>query len=155
MVEVNGAYKHSRHEKNWLNSLRVMSNVKAPATQDGWPASQPAIQTRLIAYLDPYDTQMDLNVLCAKRLTCWLDFLQLLAAVAFCGLVDRTLAFCTMGVMAAHSASTTSARLVSARLVSSKNTTPTEVLVVHMCLVTQTALSHRLPCLHTLPCLCW
>ena len=35
MVEVNGAYKHGRCEQNWLNSLRVMSEVFA--MQDGPP----------------------------------------------------------------------------------------------------------------------
>jgi hypothetical protein len=32
--------------------------------------------------------------------TCWLAFLQLPAEAGFCGLVDSTLAFCTIGVIA-------------------------------------------------------
>ena len=47
MEEVNGAYKHGRYEEIWLNSLRVMSNVKLFATQDGWLARQ----TQLITYI--------------------------------------------------------------------------------------------------------
>ena len=37
MVEVNGAYEHGRYYENWLKSLRVTSNVKVSATQDGRP----------------------------------------------------------------------------------------------------------------------
>ena len=40
MVEVNGAYKHGRYEKVWLNSLHVMSNDKVFATLDGQLAGQ-------------------------------------------------------------------------------------------------------------------
>ena len=42
MVEINGAYKDGRYDKSWLNSLHVMSNIKAFATQDGQLAGQPA-----------------------------------------------------------------------------------------------------------------
>ena len=35
MVEISGAYKHGKLDEIWLKSLRVMSNVKVFATQDG------------------------------------------------------------------------------------------------------------------------
>ena len=37
MVEVNGAYKQGSHETIWLKSLRVISNVKVFAMQNGQP----------------------------------------------------------------------------------------------------------------------
>ena len=49
MVEVNGAYKHSRH-KNWLKKLHVMLNVNVFATQDG--------RTNTTHYTGPYATHM-------------------------------------------------------------------------------------------------
>ena len=38
MVEVNGTYRHGRYENIWLTDLRIMSSVKAFATQEGRPA---------------------------------------------------------------------------------------------------------------------
>ena len=35
MVEVNGAYKHGKHEQIWSNSLLVMSNARVAATENG------------------------------------------------------------------------------------------------------------------------
>ena len=43
MIEVHDAYKHGRYEEIWLNTLRVMSNIRVFATQDG--------QIRLITYI--------------------------------------------------------------------------------------------------------
>ena len=34
MVEVNGAYKHGKHERNLLKSLRLTANIESFATQD-------------------------------------------------------------------------------------------------------------------------
>ena len=61
IVEVNYAYKHSRYEKIWLNSLCAISNVQVYATQDGQPADQPGRRTNTIHYLDPYDIYMNQN----------------------------------------------------------------------------------------------
>ena len=41
MVEVNDAYKIGRYEKIWYNSLRVVSNIKVFATQNGWQNGWP------------------------------------------------------------------------------------------------------------------
>ena len=57
MEEVNGAYKHSRYEKNWMKSLCTMSNIKVKAR---WPAGQLAGQTKTIpCNTDPYIGQPD------------------------------------------------------------------------------------------------
>ena len=45
MVEVNSAYKYGRYEKNWSNSLRVMSNIKLLA--------KTAELTNTTHYIDP------------------------------------------------------------------------------------------------------
>ena len=55
MVEVNGAYKHGRYVKNWLKSLRGLSNFKVFATQDGRTDGQ----TNTTHYMVPYGTHMD------------------------------------------------------------------------------------------------
>ena len=59
MVEVNDAHKHGRHEKEWLKSLRVMSNVEVflPGRTDGHPAER----TNTTVYTDPSRTHMDRN----------------------------------------------------------------------------------------------
>ena len=51
MVEVISAYKHGRYEKNWLNSLHVMSNVKVFAIRDCKLASHPDGRTQLITLI--------------------------------------------------------------------------------------------------------
>ena len=40
MIEVNSAFKHGRYGKDWLKSLRVISNVKVFGTQDSRPADR-------------------------------------------------------------------------------------------------------------------
>ena len=54
MVDVNGAYKHGRYDNIWLNSLRVMSNIKVFAH-----AKRPAGRTNTTHYIDQYDIEMD------------------------------------------------------------------------------------------------
>ena len=66
MAEVNGIYKHGRYELIWLNSLRVMSNVKVFAMQDelaGWP--------NMTHYIDPYDTHMNQKEVCFVVTSAW------------------------------------------------------------------------------------
>ena len=40
LVEVTGAYKHGRYDKNWRKSLHVVSNVKVFVMQDGQSAGK-------------------------------------------------------------------------------------------------------------------
>ena len=49
-------YWHGRHEKIWLNSLRVMSKTKVFVTR--WPVGQ---QDEPTHYTDSYDTHVDQN----------------------------------------------------------------------------------------------
>ena len=49
IAEVNGAYKHSRYEKNLLYSLLVISIVEVSVMQD----SQPDGQTNMSHYINP------------------------------------------------------------------------------------------------------
>ena len=61
MVEVNDAYRHGGYDKNVLNSLRVMSNVKVFfATQDAGRR----LPVRLLAC---HDTSMNQYNLSRKR----------------------------------------------------------------------------------------
>ena len=44
-----------------LGNLHAMSDGKVFATQDGWPAGQPARQTNTTDYIDLYVTHLDQN----------------------------------------------------------------------------------------------
>ena len=69
MVDVNGAYKHGRYEKIWLNSLHVMSNMKV------FDMRPPAGRTNTTHYINPYDTHMD------QKCTSWIGFLIIITVI--------------------------------------------------------------------------
>ena len=54
MVEVNGAHKHGRYEKNMVEHFAIISDVKS-FRHARWPASQ----LNMTQYLDPDDTHMN------------------------------------------------------------------------------------------------
>ena len=55
MVTVSWAYRHGRHERIWLTSLCIMSNIKGFAAQD----ERPTGQLNTADYKDPYITHRD------------------------------------------------------------------------------------------------
>ena len=56
---MSSAYKHGRCDRNWSNSLHVMSNVKIFTTQHEWMDVYPAGQTNMTDYIGPHGTHMD------------------------------------------------------------------------------------------------
>ena len=64
IVEVNGAYQHSKYERTELKSLHVTSNVKVFAMKSGQTDRQtfnglPASPINTTDYIGPYATHMD------------------------------------------------------------------------------------------------
>ena len=61
MVAVNGAYKHDKHERIWLKSLRAMSNTRwTDAWMMTWWLGGPSGQLNdMIDFIDPCATLMD------------------------------------------------------------------------------------------------
>ena len=47
MVQVKSAYKQDRYEKNGLENLRPLSNIKVFANQDGQPAKRTQLTTKI------------------------------------------------------------------------------------------------------------
>ena len=65
MVDINGASKHERYEKIWLESLGVM-NVKAFAMQDCWPAKHVSLHISLCYSYEVKKKKKALKKVCVR-----------------------------------------------------------------------------------------